>query len=400
MLDTRREKILIVDDDLAMRQLLAAILHGEYQLAAVDSGEAALNLLDTFQPGLVLLDLLMPGIDGLETCRRIRSTPCGRAAHVVIVSGRSSKREQSRAYAAGADDYVVKPIEPHEFKARVRLHFRLRNAASEMAASRAEVENLASNLNRLAEASEGEIHATQDAAVLALAKVAECRDDHTGGHLLRIRSYSQILAQRLSLRGPYARQIDGRFLDDLYRSSMLHDIGKVGIADAILLKPGRLTSEEFDRMKQHAVIGANMLERVMHFSRAAGFLAMAAVVARFHHEKFDGNGYPAGLKGEAIPLPARIVALADVYDALTSDRPYKTAWTPDEARREIEAQAGRHFDPVVVAAFQDCFEEFRQVRSAEEEHQVHGAMFVPEGLTSLEELSPDSLELAGSASGG
>lgn len=206
-----------------------------------------------------------------------------------------------------------------------------------------------------------EILATQDIAMLTLAKVAESRDENTGEHILRMRSYSQILAVCLSREGAYAEEIDRQFLDDLYRSSPLHDIGKVGISDALLLKPGRFTPDEFEQIKKHSVIGANTLEEAVFHSPSGSFLAMAAFIARFHHERFDGSGYPAGLKGTDIPLPARIVAVADVFDALTSSRPYKDAYDTETARQIIEEGSGKHFDPVVVDAFRASFDEFLAV---------------------------------------
>lgn len=203
--------------------------------------------------------------------------------------------------------------------------------------------------------------ATQDIAMLTLAKVAESRDGNTGEHLLRLRSYSQILATHLSQKGPHTGKVDQQFLDNIYRSSPLHDIGKVGISDAILLNPGRFTPEEFEEMKRHAVIGANTLEEAVLNSPSGSFLAMAAVIARFHHERFDGSGYPAGLTGTDIPLPARIVAVADVFDALTSSRTYKDAYETEKARQIIEEGAGTHFDPVIVDAFSECFDEIMAV---------------------------------------
>jgi putative two-component system response regulator len=190
----------------------------------------------------------------------------------------------------------------------------------------------------------------------------ESRDQETGGHLSRMRAYSQILAEELSQAEPYAAQIDARFLEDLYRSSPLHDIGKVGIPDSILRKPGPLTDDEFAVMQQHAAIGANILDEAVTRCPGGGFLEMAALIARYHHERFDGNGYPLGLSGRHIPLAARIVAVADVYDALTSVRPYKGAIPVEEARMIVRHDSGRHFDPVVVDAFLRRFDDLVLVR--------------------------------------
>jgi putative two-component system response regulator len=318
----------------------------------------------------------MPGIDGFETCRRIKAGPLGKSLHVIIVSAKSSREDQLHAYDVGADDYVVKPIDRHELQSRVQLHFRLRDTVAQAETIQTELATRHADLRRMAAERTQEILATQDVAVFAMAKVTECRDNETGQHLVRMRAYSQTLAEQLRRDSPYAEMIDSRFLHDLYRSSPLHDIGKVGICDSILLKPGRLTEEEFEIMKRHSVIGANVLDEAMLNSRCAGFLAMGAVIARFHHERWDGKGYPAGLVGLETPLPARIVAVADVYDALTSVRPYKDAFPADTAKAIIEEGAGTQFDPVVVQAFQARFEDFLEVqaRYGDDQETVVGAM--------------------------
>ena len=198
---------------------------------------------------------------------------------------------------------------------------------------------------------------------MATVKVAETRDNETGAHVLRMREYSQRLAQELASDSPYAHEIDAAFLDDLYRSSPLHDIGKVGIPDAILLKPGRLTAKEFEVMKRHTVIGSNILNEAVMQLTEGGFLTMGASIAQFHHERWDGQGYPAGLVADEIPLAARIVSVADVFDALTSKRPYKEAWSPARARQSIDEGAGTQFDSVIVAAFQRCFSDFLRIQN-------------------------------------
>jgi putative two-component system response regulator len=361
---SRGKRILVVDDDPDIRRLLVSILRHEYDVLAVETGEAALERFVEYRPAILLLDVMLPGINGFEPCQRIRQSPSGRSLHIIIVSSQSSREEQLQGYQAGADDYVVKPIEPTEFLARVRLHFRLRMAGAEMASARAELAELSLNMSQLAAARDWQISATQDATVLALAKVAECRDDDTGSHLQRIGAYSEILALQLRSCSPYRNQINDEFMHDLLRGSPLHDIGKVGIVDSILLKPGPLTADEFERMKQHTTLGASLLELVVQQSPAGSFLSMAAVIARYHHERFDGTGYPSGLRGQAIPLPARIVAVADVYDSLTSQRPYKRAWSAEEARQWIIDQSGRHFDPVIVDAFKARYEDFLSARAA------------------------------------
>jgi putative two-component system response regulator len=215
-----------------------------------------------------------------------------------------------------------------------------------------------------------EIAGTRDLTMFALAQLADSRDPETGEHLLRMRAYAQLLAERLSRTGPYVRTIGRQFLADFYRSTPLHDIGKVGIPDQILLKPGALTYDEFEIMKQHTVIGAEALEKAAKQSRFGDFLKMAAVIARSHHEKFNGTGYPDGLCGDEIPLCARITTVADVFDALTSSRVYKEAMPCEEACALIVSQSGQQFDPAVIAAFVACYDEFVRVKAAVDEGEV------------------------------
>ena len=345
------KRILIVDNDIEIRHLLRHLLDEEYCLAEASTGEEAIAMLAGFVPDLVMLDIMMPGIDGHETCRRIRSNPSSRGIQVVMLSARSSREEQLRAYAAGADDYIVKPFDPHELRSRLRLHFRLRAALDTIALTGGGAGlSVAAAAHAPGRTGRSMAH-LYDTTVAALTSVAQLRDTETGEHLVRMRSYTQIVAEELGRDGPYADQIDEQFLEDIFRASPLHDIGKVGISDAILLKPARLTQDEFETMKRHATIGANILDHVAYGAPGVSFLSMAAVIARFHHERFDGGGYPVGLGGTDIPLPARIVAIADAFDAITSIRPYKAPQSATIARRRIQGDSGSHFDPAVVEAF-------------------------------------------------
>ena len=355
------KKILIVDDDRSIRELLTALLRRDHDLAEAASGEEALELAETFAPDLVLLDIMMPGIDGYETCRRLKSEPSGGRMQIIMVSGKSSREEQLRAYEVGADDYIVKPFDPLELRSRVQLHCQLQEAMGTVESVKTTIDSHNSELRRISQERIQEIMATQDVAVFILAKVAESRDNETGEHLIRMRSYSQILAEELGREGPYAQQIDPRFLEDLYRSSPLHDVGKVGISDSILLKPGPLTPDERTVMQTHTTMGADILDEAVGMSAVGSFLNMAAEIARYHHERVDGTGYPSGLAGRQIPLSARIVAVADVYDALASVRPYKRAFPPQDAKEMIEADSGRHFDPVIVEALDRRFEDFLNI---------------------------------------
>ena len=354
----RQNRILIVDDQPTNVDILCKILRKDYELETGANGEECLEKVRTFEPDLVLLDIMMPGIDGYEACRRIKTSPVGQFTPVILVSGKASAAERLQGYEAQADDYVVKPYNHEELLSKVRIQFRLREAQLKLWSANEQIQLYNAELERLVEERTAQIVATQDVAVFALAQLAESRDSDTGEHLVRIRTYAQILADRLGENGVYADQIDEQFLADLYRSSPLHDVGKVGIADSVLLKPDRLTPSEFELMKQHVVIGAETLERAARHSGGGHFLTMAAEIARCHHEWFDGSGHCAGLKGEEIPLAARIVAVVDAYDALTSVRVYKPAYSAEVSRQIIEDECDRHFDPVIVEAFLEVYQDF------------------------------------------
>jgi putative two-component system response regulator len=357
----QRGRILIVDDNATNLDILRRLLRKDFELESAASGEECLAKMPDFKPQLVLLDIMMPGIDGYETCRRIKSSVIGDFVQVILVSGKGSAPERVRGYEAQADDYIVKPFDHEELRSKVRVQFRLWEAQRQLTLARDQLEIYASELEQLVALRTKQLTATQDMAVFALAHVADSRDPETGEHLERMRRYAQMIAEELSGGGPYAALIDRRFLEDLYRASPLHDIGKVAVPDCILQKPGRLTPEEFAEIKKHVTAGGRTLEMARDRVGPGTFMDMAAEIARYHHEKFDGRGYCAGLQGLEIPLSARIVALADVYDALTSQRVYKPAYSPDTAREMITRESGAHFDPLVVNAFLARFEDFRDV---------------------------------------
>jgi len=361
-------KILIVDDDELNLTILEEILEAEFELIRASNGVAALAKVRDERPALVLLDIMMPEMDGYEACRQIKA---GKAdddiPHVILVSAKASTNERVRGYEVGADDYLIKPFDEDELLAKVRVQMRLHDALEQLDEARAALAADNRQLEDVVEQQTQDLTDTRELIVFAMAKLAESRDPETGEHLERMREYCRILAVELSKRGPYTELIDDEFINNIYRSSPLHDIGKVGVPDAILLKPGRLTNNEFEIMKQHAAIGAEALESVVEHGRSGAFLTMAIDIARHHHERWDGSGYPAGLSGKRIPLAARICALADVFDALTSVRVYKSAFTAEVARSMIVTDAGTHFDPAVVEAFEAVFEQFTAVRQGHAE---------------------------------
>jgi putative two-component system response regulator len=279
----------------------------------------------------------MPEITGVELCRRIRATDGIGYVYVILLTGHESPLKAVEGMSAGADDFISKPFHPAELLARVQAGERVLSLE------------------------------TRDLAIFALAKLAESRDPETGAHLERVRCYSRALARQLARHPRYAQEVDENYIHLLYLTSPLHDIGKVGVPDHVLLKPGRLTEGEFEIMKTHTTLGAGTLDAAVREYPSARFLQMARNIAATHHEWFDGSGYPARLAGRDIPLCGRIVALSDVYDALTSKRVYKEAYSHAAAREIIFAESGTHFDPDVVAAFLDCQEQFVSIRATFDE---------------------------------
>ncbi len=378
------DRILIVDDDKMQRLLLVRLLNKNYTLREAETGEACIDAIPDFQPDLILMDIDMPGMSGYETCQRIKNCVSTSTPQIILVSAKISREERLRGYEVGADDYVTKPYDPDELLAKVAVHLRLRRALTETTLAHAAIERhsreledivkeqtsalrqYADELETLIREQTEEIIMTRDLTLFAMAKLTDSRDPETGLHLERIRFYCDILADELSHNGPYIEQINPQFRDDLYRSSPMHDIGKIGIPDAILLKPGRLSDREFDLMKQHTIIGAEALGKVQEHTRSGRAFSMAIEIARSHHERFDGSGYPDGLIGLDIPLSARIVALADVYDALTSSRVYKDAFSHDVAKTMIEQESEGHFDPVISQSFLRRVDDFRKVSKMRE----------------------------------
>ncbi|MGQ9913968.1 MAG: HD domain-containing phosphohydrolase [Thermogutta sp.] len=377
-----KRSIMIVDDCEINREILENLLSGDFEVTSFVNGEECLKNLLPVSPDLVLLDVIMPGIDGYETCRRIKQSPIGPFTQVVLISGKGSAAERLAGYEAGADDYIVKPFEHEEILAKLRVLFRLRDMMEKLWQANARIQEFNEKLEKLVAERTHEVLETQDLTVTALARLADSRDPETGDHITRMRHYSRILAAEVTATHP-AAGLGARFADEIYRAAPLHDIGKVGIPDSILLKPGKLTEEEFEVMKQHTIIGYETLLEATGKKLEGSFLSTAAKIARHHHERWDGRGYPDGLVGEAIPLCARIVAVADVFDALTSKRVYKDAIPPEEAARFIERESGRHFDPTVIAAFRSRWDEilacYRKYQHGEPPPAACPGLFAAEG---------------------
>ena len=304
--------ILAVDDEASNLQLLRHILQDDYRLLFAKDGPRALELARQEKPQLILLDVMMPGMTGYEVCRQLKEDAATAAIPVIFVTALSDAADEVVGFEAGAVDYITKPVSPPIVRARVRTHLSLVHV--------------------------DELRQTRLEIVQRLGLAAEYKDNETGLHVIRMSHYSRILGLAAGLSAAEA--------DDLLHAAPMHDVGKIGIPDSILRKPGKLDEDEWKVMQTHATIGGDIIGR-----HAGGMLAMAHQVAMTHHEKWDGSGYPNGLAGQQIPLVGRIVAIADVFDALTSSRPYKQAWPVDKALEYLQQQRGSHFDAELVDLF-------------------------------------------------
>jgi putative two-component system response regulator len=333
--------VLVVDDEaIARRAVQNTLREGGHDVITASNGREALELLNRHQIQLVVIDWEMPVMNGIEFCKAVRRGDSPHYVYIIMVTSRNRPTDTISGLAVGADDYVPKPFNPGELLMRVNTGQRIIGMES------------------------------REMTIFALAKLAESRDPDTGAHLERVRSYCRVLALRLQQNAKLRDAVDDNYVRLLYETSPLHDIGKVAIPDAVLLKPGRLTADEIAIMKTHAVRGAETIESLLQKFPNTNFLQMARDIVLSHHEKFDGSGYPLGLAGKEIPLCGRIVAVADVYDALTSKRVYKDAFSHSTAKSIIVSDSGKHFDPEIVAAFIEAEDEFIRIRERYTDDEV------------------------------
>ncbi|MCS5690868.1 two-component system response regulator [Cyanobium sp. FGCU-6] len=348
--------ILVVDDTPANLDLMAGLLQDRYRVKVAISGEKALQIARSgTPPDLILLDIMMPGLSGYQVCEQLKRDPATRMIPIIFLTAMSATEDETRALELGAVDFISKPVNPPIVLARVATQLQLKDAADFLRDQNIFLEAEVQRRTR-------DLIAIQDVTIQMMAGLAETRDSETGHHIRRTQHYVKALAEQLRSHPRYGSQLDDRTIDLLFRSAPLHDIGKVGIPDRILLKPGRFTPEEFAIMKTHTTLGRDAIATAeRQLGMEVDFLHVAKEIAYSHQEKWDGSGYPQGLAGEAIPLSARLMALADVYDALISPRLYKEAMSHEAAMAIIEAGRGRHFDPDVVEAFRAVEGQFRAI---------------------------------------
>ena len=350
-----RPTLLVVDDTPANLALLANLLKDKYRVIVANNGAKALELAWASVPDLVLLDVMMPEMDGYEVCRRLKAHGATERVPVIFLTAKTEVDDERMGFEVGAADFIHKPISPPIVAARVKTHLAVK-------AWQDFLQNQNDWLQQQVTRRLSEITHLLDASIYVMVSLAEFRDDTTGNHIRRTAEYVRVLAQQLARSPRYSAVLDGETIEKMARSAPLHDIGKIAIPDHILLKPGKLTPEEFGIMKSHAQRGCDMLQRAGEQMGEHGeYLALAIEISLCHHEKWDGSGYPGGRKGTDIPLPARLMAVADVYDALISRRVYKDGMQHEKATAIIMEGRGSHFDPDVVDTFLALQDEFRAI---------------------------------------
>ena len=353
---TDKATVLVVDDTPDNLSLMSGLLKDDYKVKVANNGEKALKIAGADNPpDLILLDIMMPGMDGYEVCRHLKSDPKTRDIPVIFLTAKAAVEDEKMGLELGAVDYITKPISPPIVMARVKTQLTLKASADFLRDKNAYLESEVEKRSR-------EVAAIQDVTILAMASLAETRDSDTGNHIRRTQFYVKALAEKLQTHPRFSRFLTERNIATLFKSAPLHDIGKVGIPDRILLKPGRFEPHEFEIMKSHTQLGYDAIE---HAETSLGmnveFLSMAKEIALYHQEKWDGSGYPEELSGDDIPIPARLMALADVYDALISRRVYKDGMPHEKAVQIIVESKSSHFDPDIVDAFVEIQEDFRVI---------------------------------------
>jgi len=373
-----RKSVFVVDDDLTSLAVAKVALKERYNTLTVNSGAQLLKILEKSIPDLILLDIDMPDTDGYETIKALKSSPRTADIPVIFLTAHSNSESELMGITLGAVDYIIKPFSAPLLLKRIEMHLtvgsqkhQLESQNQELKAQHHELEqqkseliNFNSKLQEMVDAKVRTILELQSALLRSMAELVESRDDITGGHIERTQSYLGVLLEAMKNQNIYTDEVTQWDLNLVLMSAQLHDVGKIAVKDSILNKPGRLTPEEFEEVKKHTTFGGEVIDKIMESTSEHTFLIYAKTFALTHHEKWDGSGYPRSLKGENIPILGRLMAIADVYDALCSDRPYKRAFSHDEAVRIISEGKGTHFDPILSDMFLSISDEFSVIAAA------------------------------------
>lgn len=351
--------IIIVDDNPANLRICKNVLAEKYTVATAPSAEKLFSLLEHNIPSLILLDINMPEIDGYQTINVLKSKPETRNIPVIFLTGRTDQDDELKGFSLGAIDYITKPIQPLLFLKRIEMHLMVEEQKRTLDQQAADLKYFHNNLQKMVDEKTQSILLLQNSLLKTMSELVECRDDITGRHIERTQKGIKILLNEIQRNHIYPEESEYWDIEMLVQCCQLHDVGKIFISENILRKPGKLSSEEFENMKVHTQIGKKIVEKVELLTIESEFLKFAKIFAASHHEWWDGTGYPHGLKENEIPLLGRVMAIADVYDALVSSRPYKKAYTHEEAVEIIKEQSGRQFDPVLVEIFSRTSDQFR-----------------------------------------
>lgn len=354
-MQANRKKILLVDDNPVNLKMARNTLMSLYDVFTVPGAEKLFVFLEKTLPDMILLDVLMPGVDGYDAMRRLMRDDRTKHIPVIFLTSKTDAGSELEGLSLGAVDYITKPFVPQLLLKRVETHMLMEEQKEEL-------KYINANLERIVDAKTSAVLELQNALLATISELVECRDDITGGHIERTSHTMRRLVNVMLEQGVYLDELASWDIELFLQSSQLHDVGKISIHDDILLKPARLTEEEFEVMKNHAIFGEEIIDRIQKSTRENAFLTHAKIMAGSHHEKWDGSGYPRGTAGERIPLQGRIMAIADVYDALVSKRPYKEAFPHDTAMQIMWDSKGTHFDPAILDVFIVAFE--REVRPA------------------------------------
>ena len=350
-MESEKPLIIMVDDNPANLRIGKNVLAEKYTVATAPSAEKLFSLLENNYPAMILLDVDMPEMNGYEAIKVLKSKPETQHIPVIFVTGRTESDDEVAGLSLGAIDYITKPFQPPILLKRIEVQLLLEAQQKTLIKQAAELKSFNENLQGMVKEKTQNVVALQNALLRTMAELVECRDDITGGHIERTQRWVKLMLDEITKCSLYPEETKDWDIELLLQSCQLHDLGKISINDSILKKPGELDSEELEAMKKHASFGEQIIEKIQSLTRESEFLKYAKIFAASHHEKWDGTGYPRGLKGSNIPLFGRIMAIADVYDALISERPYKKAFTRDESIRIIREGSGKHFDPVLVDVF-------------------------------------------------
>ena len=354
-MEIQKKLVVLVDDNLTNLRAGINVLSDKYRVATVPSAKKMFELLEAHHPDLILLDIDMPEMDGYQAIEILKSKPETKDIPVIFLTAMTAPDDELTGLSLGAIDYITKPFQPLLLLKRLEVHLLVE-------AQREELKNFNDNLQKMVEEKTQDLIDLQDAMLKTMAELLERRDDITGSHIERTQRGIRIMLEQLEKSGLYREETSSWNVKQVLQSCQLHDVGKISISDSILKKPGELTAEEFNDMKRHSSFGKEIIERVEALTKESDFLKYAKVFAASHHERWDGTGYPNGLEGNTIPLLGRLMAVVDVYDALTSMRPYKDAFPHDQAVEIIREGSGTQFDPALVKEFVSVAEQFRRTQ--------------------------------------